>query len=144
MSNSSLRFNSLVSLRSTVTLQHYKNSSLKNSSCFFCAVSFLIFTRSLPPFGRALASIVPLHFVTLRRLRFTTFQQYSVCSPPFFQRWRFSHSHQGWHLFPRLLIFSFISQIQLLVYRHHGNCAVILCAVKGRYALHQGLPAAFF
>jgi hypothetical protein len=62
------------------------NSSLKISSYFFCAVSFLVFTRSLPAFVGASTSTIPLHSVSLRKLRSTAFQQYYVCRPLFFQR----------------------------------------------------------
>jgi hypothetical protein len=76
-----------------------KYSSLKISSYIFSAVSFLIFTRSLPAFGRAYASTIPLHFVTVIRslnapfhfaksslFPFSTFQPYYVCRPQCFQR----------------------------------------------------------
>ena len=66
---------------------------------YFLGCSFLIFTRSLPAFGRAYASTIPLHFVTVIRslnapfhsaksslFRFTAFQPYYVCRPQFFQR----------------------------------------------------------
>ena len=42
------------------------------------------FTRSLPAFGRAIASTIPLHSVTLRKLRSTVFQPYHACRPPLF------------------------------------------------------------
>jgi hypothetical protein len=69
---------------------------LKISSCFYCAASFLIFTRSLPAFVGATTSTIPLHSVSLRKLRSTAFQPYYVCRPLFFQRWRSSHSHRAW------------------------------------------------
>jgi hypothetical protein len=66
---------------------------------YFLGCSFLIFTRSLPAFGRAYASTMQLHFVTVIRslnapfhsaksslIRFTAFQPYYVCRPQFFQR----------------------------------------------------------
>jgi hypothetical protein len=43
-------------------------------------------SRSLPSFGRAVASRNTASLRTLRGLRFTTFQQYHVCGPLFFQR----------------------------------------------------------
>ena len=72
------------SLRSTDTSQHKKNKVAKNRQPHFFRCSFLIFTRSLPAFGRAIASTIPLHSVTLRRLRSTVFQPYNVCRPPLF------------------------------------------------------------
>jgi hypothetical protein len=59
---------------------------LKISSSIFCAVSFLVFTRSLPAFVGATTSTIPLHSVSLRKLRSTAFQQYCVCRPLFFRR----------------------------------------------------------
>ncbi len=56
----------------------------KNRQPHFFRCSFLIFTRSLPAFGRAIASTIPLHSVTLRKLRSTAFQPYHACRPPLF------------------------------------------------------------
>ena len=79
--------------------QHSKITALKKSRYFPAPFSFLIFTRSLPAFGRASASTIPLHFASFNRslsaplhsaasslFLFTTFQQYNVCRPPCFQR----------------------------------------------------------
>ena len=79
--------------------QHSKIIALKKSRYFLAPFSFLIFTRSLPAFGRASASIIPLHFVSFNRslsaplhsaasslFLFTTFQPYYVYRPPCFQR----------------------------------------------------------
>jgi hypothetical protein len=79
--------------------QHSKITALKKSRYFTAPFSFLIFTRSLPAFGRASASTIPLHFASFNRslsaplhsaasslFLFTTFQQYYVCRPPCFQR----------------------------------------------------------
>lgn len=62
-----------------------KRAPLKGEALFLLS-AFPVFTRSLPSFGRATTSTIPLHFVTLRRLRFTTFQQYNAWSPIFLQR----------------------------------------------------------
>lgn len=66
------------------------------------------FTRSLAAFGRAITSTIPLHCVTLRKLRYTAFQQYHVCRPLFFQRWRSSHSHRGLAPLPSPALYGFI------------------------------------
>jgi hypothetical protein len=58
----------------------------QKSSSFFCAVSFLVSTRSLPAFVGATTSTIPLHSVSLRKLRSTAFQQYCACRPLFFRR----------------------------------------------------------
>jgi len=86
-------------LRSTDTSQHKKIRQPKNRQPYFFRSSFLIFTRSLPAFGRAYASTIPLHFVTVIRslnspfhcaksslFPFSTFQAYYVCRPQCFQR----------------------------------------------------------
>ena len=73
-------------LRSADTIQPQNKQQLENKQLFFCAASFLFSTRSLPAFGRAYASTIPLHSVPLRKLRSTAFQQYHVCRPLFFQR----------------------------------------------------------
>jgi hypothetical protein len=105
---------------------------LKISSCFFCAASFLIFTRSLPAFGRAYASSIPLHFVTLRRLRFTAFQPYCVCSPPFFQRLLLRTAiGLGSAYLTYLILEASIFNYQLLL---------SIIDWFGRFALNQGTP----
>lgn len=76
------------------------SSPAKGRTAMFFRCSFLIFTRSLPAFGRAYAATIPLHSVSIIRslnapfhsaesslFLFTTFQPYSVCRPPCFQRW---------------------------------------------------------
>ncbi len=78
-----------------------KNNAVpqKPGQLYFFRCSFLIFTRSLPAFGRAYASTIPLHSVSFLRLLFapfhsatsalihcTAFQPYYVCRPPTFQR----------------------------------------------------------
>jgi len=81
------------------TAQKNKAVQPKAGQPYFFRCSFLIFTRSLPAFGRAYASTIPLHFVTVIRslnapfhyaesslFPFTAFQPYSVCRPQFFQR----------------------------------------------------------
>ena len=86
-----------VALHSTDTSTAPKKEQLENKQLFFCAVSFLIFTRSLPAFVGAIASTKPLHFVTLRRLLFSALQPF-WCLPPLVN-WAvaLSPSHRGWH-----------------------------------------------
>ncbi len=86
-------------LHSTDHFTAQKIRQPKNRQPYFFRCSFLIFTRSLPAFGRAYASIIQLHFVTVIRslnapfhyaesslIHFTTFQPYYVCRPQCFQR----------------------------------------------------------
>ena len=88
-----------VFLHSTDTSQHKKIRQPKNRQPYFFRCSFIIFTRSLPAFGRAYASTIPLHFITVIRslnapfhyaksslFPFSTFQPYYVCRPQCFQR----------------------------------------------------------
>ena len=63
-----------------------KNSSLKISNCFFALPRSSSSHVLYPTFGRANASTIPLHSVSLRKLRYTTFQPYYVCRPQCFQR----------------------------------------------------------
>ena len=81
-------FNSIVRFPSIPQTLHStkKNSSLKNSSYFFALFRSSSSHGLYPAFGRAYASTIPLHSVSLRKLRYTTFQQYYVCRPQYFQR----------------------------------------------------------
>ncbi len=76
-----------------------KNSSSKKQQLFFFRCSFLSSHGLYPSFGRAYASTIPLHFVTVIRslnapfhfaksslFPFSTFQPYYVCRPQCFQR----------------------------------------------------------
>jgi hypothetical protein len=76
-----------------------KYSSLKISSYIFSAVRSSSSHGLYPSFGRAYASTIPLHFVTVIRslnapfhyaesslIPFSTFQPYYVCRPQCFQR----------------------------------------------------------
>jgi hypothetical protein len=63
-----------------------KKEPLENEKLFLLLSAFPVFARSLPSFGRANASIIQLHSVTLRRLRSSAFQQYDICRPQCFQR----------------------------------------------------------
>ena len=103
-----------------------------------------------PSFGRAYASTIPLHFVTVIRslyapfhfaesslFPFTTFQPYCVCRPQCFQRLLLRPAI-GVGSTPFLLRFPFLKTL-------HFDYKIPLLisfrfAVDGRFALNQGTP----
>lgn len=84
------------SLHSADTTQHNKNSSLKISSYFYCAASFLIFTRSLPYVrqGYYIYNTASFRFVPQPTLHYIP--AVLCLSPLVFSAVAPSQSHRGW------------------------------------------------
>ena len=106
----------------------------KNRQPHFFRCSFLIFTRSLPAFGRAIASTIPLHSVTLRKLRYTAFQPYHACRPPLFSGCSF-RTAIGVGSAPSTLYDQFTFLVII-------NCKLSIINWFSRFALNHGTPKA--
>ena len=84
------------SLHSAGTTQHNKNSSLKISSYFYCAASFLIFTRSLPCVRQGYYIHNTASFRFTPQATFHCIPAVLCLSPFIFSAVAPSHSHRGW------------------------------------------------
>jgi hypothetical protein len=94
------------------TAQKNKAVQPKRDNLIFPAVRSSSSHVLFPTFGGATASTIPLHYVTLRKLRSTTFQQYHVCRPSLFQRLLF-RTAIGFGSAPFLLRFPFFGNPSL-------------------------------
>ena len=132
-------------LHSTDTSQHKKIRQPENRQPYFFRCSFLIFTRSLPAFGRAYASTIPLHFVTVIRSLNALFhyaesftqsllyiQPYYVCRPQCFQRLLLRTAIGVGAAYLQ----SFSSKTFLIII----NCELSIINCHGHFALNQGTP----